>query len=388
MKRAIGSLFVLTFASVAFFAQSVKVGDQVQYQCFCLGREWVRATVEAVSGGNVRVRFGNMDNQVITLPMNSPKLQLPTGSAPGQGGGAGGEFRADNMQQQFAGEAAPKYRKVVEQFAHFYDPKYNSAGGPVRPEQWQQAVSQLAELDSLCRTRYAGVKDFQGITYIKDGSVDYRFAVWCDIAAKRQQLEPIARSGMARTLVNLGYTDENLNFGFNEPDNPIRMETQQLIWERDKWRAEKIAWLTPKYAEYGAAVPADATSAVEKRADQLRDLALAGAPNRSYKQPANRDAAVETFMKAKFVKEYPGAQVVKIGTEYATWVQRKSLTYVASDELFRYYKVDYNTYKRGTALLKIPGRPMCQTQDWVVGRSAKGLVAVAVGGSGVFMRCD
>jgi hypothetical protein len=93
-------------------------------------------------------------------------------------------------------------------------------------------------------------------------------------------------------------------------------------------------------------------------------------------------------MKAQFVREYPGAQVLKIGSDYATWVQRKSLSYVASDERFRYYKVDYNSYKRGTALLKIPGRPLCQTQDWVVGRSAKGLVAVAVGGSGTFMRCE
>jgi hypothetical protein len=380
MKNLITGIFVLLAAVGHAFAQTARVGDEVRYQCFCFGQEWVKATVEAVDGTNVRVRFGNMDNQVVTLPANSPKLRWP--------GANSGEFRADAMQLAFASEAAPKYRRTVEQFAYFYDSKYNSAGGPVRPEEWKFALNNLAELDSECRSRYKGVRDFQGITYIKDGSVDYRFAVWCDIAAKRLQLEPIARSGMARTLVNLGYTDENLNFGFNEPDNPVRMETQELIWERDKWRAAKIAWLKPKYAEYGAQVPFDATAAAEKRADELRDIVLRDGPKRSYQMPPNRDAAVEAFMKVQFLKEYPGAQVLKIGLDYKTWVQRKSLSYVGSDEIFRYYKVDYNSYKRGTALLKIPGRPLCQAQEWVVGRSAKGLGAVAVGGSGTFMRCE
>lgn len=379
MKNLFTSIFILLISASYTFAQNVKIGDEVRYQCFCFGQEWVRATVESVSNGNVRVRFGNLDNQVVTLPLSSPKLRLENPNV---------EFRADAMQQAFAAEAAPKYRRIVEQFAHFYDPKYNPAGGPVRPEEWKFAMDQLAQLDSDCRTRYVGVKDFQGITYIKDGSVDYRFAVWCDIAAKRTQLEPIARAGMARTLINLGYTDENLNFGFNEPNNPVRMETQELIWDRAKWRSAKIAWLKPKYAEYGAQVPADATAAVEKRADDLRDIVLRDGPKRSYQMPANRDTAVETFMKAQFAREYPGAQVLKIGLDYNTWVARKSLSYVGSDEIFRYYKVDYNSYKRGTALLKIPGRPLCQAQDWVVGRSGKGLVAVAIGGSGTFMKCE
>jgi len=381
MKIVFIGIIVILAAAGHAFAQTAKVGDEVRYQCFCFGQEWVKASVEAVNGNNLRVRFGNMDNQVVTLPVNSPKLRWP-------GGNGGREFRADAMQQAFASEAAPKYRRIVEQFAHFYDSKYNSAGGPVRPEEWKFAMDQLAQLDSDCRSRYNGVKDFEGITYIKDGSVDYRFSVWCDIAARHVQLEPIARSGMAKTLINLGYTDENLNFGFNEPNNPVRMETQELIWGRDKWRAAKMAWLKPKYAGYGTQVPLDATTAVEKRADELRDIVLRDAPKRTYQVPPNHDAAVEAFMKAQFAKEYSGAQVLKIGLDYNTWVPRKSLTYVGSDEIFRYYKVEYNSYKRGTALLKIPGRPLCQAQDWVVGRSAKGLVAVAVGGSGTFMSCQ
>lgn len=376
------SILSLIFSMGALAQNLPQVGDQVQYQCFCFGQEWVRATVEAVSGNNIRVRFGNMDNQVITLPVSSPKLRIS-----GSGGGKA-DWTADNLQKAFAAEAAPRFRKTVEQFAHFYDSRYAFSGGPLRPDEWQKAMADLTELDSQCRTRYAGVRDFQGVTYIREGSVDYRFAVWCDIAAKRKQIEPLVRAGIVRSVINLGYTEENLNFGFNEPDNPVRWETQQLIWDREKWRAEKISWLKPKYAEYGLPVPPDATSAVEKRADELRDIVMRDAPGRSYKMPPYRDAAVEAVVRSQFAKEYPGVQVLKIGLEYKTWVQRESLTYVASDELFRYYKVDYNSYKRGTALLKVPGRPFCQEQDWVVGRGAKGIVPAGIGGSGTFMRCD
>ena len=63
-----------------------------------------------------------------------------------------------------------------------------------------------------------------------------------------------------------------------------------------------MAWLKPKYAEYGAPVPLDATTAVEKRADELRDLVLRDAPKRTYQMPPNHDAAVEAFIKRSSLK--------------------------------------------------------------------------------------
>lgn len=80
--------------------------------------------------------------------------------------------------------------------------------------------------------------------------------------------------------------------------------------------------------------------------------------------------------------------MLKIGLDYRTRVQRKSLDYVASDDIFRYYNVTYNSYKRGTALLKIQGRPYCQMHDWVVGLNGGRVVPAGVGGSGTFMRCE
>lgn len=382
MKTLIALLLFLVLVPAAF-SQSVKVGDEVRYQCFCLGQEWVRATVERIDGGNVRVRFGNMDNQVVTLPINSPKLKIgnaarnPLESVP-----------PDAIQKAFMNEGS-RFSNAVRYFAPYFDPQFTEGGTPVPDSaQWKSTVAELAELDQLCNTRFRGLTDYNSPGYIRPGSTDYRFGVWCQIAANRVTLEKKARIGVVKTLVNLGYTEENLNFGFNEPDNPVRWETQQLIWERDKWRAEKLAWLRPKYAVYKTEVPADATAAAEARADQLKAMVLRDAPGRSYKQPPYRDASVESVVKTALAKEYPGAQVIKIGLDYRTWVQRQSLDYVASDDLFRYYKVSYNSYKRGTVLLKIPNRPLCQMQDFVVGLSGGKVVPAGVGGSGTFMRCE
>lgn len=385
MSSKFAAIVYLLFAASFVWPQaSPRVGDEVRYQCFCFGQEWVKATVEAVNGGNVRVRFGNMDSQVVTLPVNSPKLRVgsqaqnPLESVP-----------ANDLQRAFMADASPRFSRAVASFAPYYDPQYQGAGGGVPDSAiWRQTLSELGELDTLCRTRYRGITDFRGPGYIRQGSVDYRFGVWCEIAADRINIEKKARAGVAKTLVNLGYTDENLNYGFNSPDNPVRWETQQLMWDRDKWRSEKLAWLRPKYALYKVDVPSDATAAAEARADELKAIVLRDAPNRAYRQPPYRDASVETVVKAALTKEYPGAQVLKIGLDYRTWVQRKSLDYIASDDLFRYYKVSYNSYKRGTVLLKIPGRPLCQMQDFVVGLSGGKVVPAGVGGSGVFMRCE
>ncbi len=375
------AFIVVLMLSLLVFGQAV--GDEVRYQCFCFGQEWVKATVVAVNGGNVHVRYGNMDNQAVTLPINSPKLKFgnaarnPLESVP-----------PDGVQQAFMNESRARFIKAVESFASYFDSQFPAAGPVPDSATWKQRMNDLAELDTLCKTRYRGLTDYRSPGYMREGSVDYRFGTWCQIAANRNDVERRARTEVAKTLINLGYTDENLRFGFNEPDNPVRWETQQLIWERAKWRAEKIAWLRPKYAAYKVEVPADATAAAEAKADELKALVLRDAPNRSYKQPPYRDAAVEAVVKGALAKEYPGVQVLKIGLDYKTWVKRQSLDYIASDDLFRYYRVSYNSYKRGAVLLKLPNRPLCQMQDFVVGLNGGRPVPAGVGGSGTFMRCE
>lgn len=384
MKNLMIIFAVALFCLNSFAQAGVSVGSEVQYQCFCFGQEWVRAKVERIDGNNLRVRFGNMDNQVITLPANSPKLKLPNAAS-----NSSRETIPMTPQQNAFNNEVGKYINAVRLFAHYYDSRYPTGGGSLPgKELWQTQMMELADLDRICRTRYPGMTDWNSPNYLREGQVEYRFGLWCAVAANRLEIEKKARVGAANSVVGMGYTIENLNFGFNEPDNPLRMEIQDIIWNREKWRAAKFAWLKPKYAEYGInSVPANATADVERRAEELWKLAERGAPNRSYKQPPYRDAAVEAFVKNKLAARIPGVQVVKIGLDYRTWVQRASESLVASDDYFNYYKVSYNSYKRGTVLVKIPGRPYCQSQDFVVGQG-KGLIDAGIGGSGTFMRCE
>lgn len=95
--------------------------------------------------------------------------------------------------------------------------------------------------------------------------------------------------------------------------------------------------------------------------------------------------------KTKFASEpeFKGTKVVKIGLDYTTWKERESLSYLGSDSNYRYYKVEHNAYKRGWALVKMPGQPFCQARESIVGRNAKNaIVLVSLGGSGTFMPCQ
>jgi hypothetical protein len=38
--------------------------------------------------------------------------------------------------------------------------------------------------------------------------------------------------------------------------------------------------------------------------------------------------------------------------------------------------------------MQLPNRPFCQASEWIVGRGAKGMVVVSLGGSGIFMKCQ
>ncbi len=35
-----------------------------------------------------------------------------------------------------------------------------------------------------------------------------------------------------------------------------------------------------------------------------------------------------------------------------------------------------------------PGQPFCQAREWIVGKGARGIVLVSLGGSGIYMKCQ
>lgn len=371
-------LLIFIFPLLSRAQETPKVGDTVEYRCNCFGQEWVRARVESVNGSSVTVRYGNMRNQAATLQMSSNDLRIlpdPVKLA-----------KEADLRNAFVNEAG-KYQQTVQFFAPAYDENYISGGSPTTAAGWQKAVTELAELDSLCKGKYAGVTNDLS-HYLRDGIVQNRYAVWCQIAADRKRLEPLARAAAAKHMISLTKTEDNLKFAFEHQKNRVPDETQQLMYNREKWRAEQIPKYKPQFVDYGIDIPVDFFAGVEKRADELKKLIEQTAPNRSWEPPPFTDPAVESFIKAKYAAEYPGVKIFKSGLDYKTWVERKGLSYMGSDSTYRYYKVEYNYYKRGWVLIKRPDQPFCQASEWIVGRSAKGMVVVSLGGSGIFMKCQ
>lgn len=378
MKRKIVLSIVLSlFFCIGAIAQPrLQVGDNVEYRCNCFEKEWVSGKVEAVEGKMVRVRYGNMRNQVATLDVNSGAVRTIVSAE---------KLAADDkVRWAFRQEALDKYYRSVAQFAPSYNDQYISAGSPIKPEEWQKAMNDLAELDALCKSKYPGITD--SLSYLQEGIIDYRYAQWCDIAARRATLEPKARASAAAHLAIIPGVDD-LRRALEYEDNRVVDDIQLLMYEPDKWKAQSSVKLKPHFASFGTERPANFFDEMVTKAADLKAKIERGAPERSFETSATRDAAVEGFIKSKFIAEYPGSVILKSRVDYPNWVKRESLSLVGSGTGYKLYKVEYNFYKRGWVLMKMPNRPFCQAREWIVGRGAKGLVAVSTSSQGTFMKC-
>ena len=378
MKRSVVLTVVLTLLSVGAQAQQVfHVGDAIELQD---GSRWIPGVIESVDNNIAKVRIGKGKYDFINVQLPTTRFRLP--------GSAANEARDLELRNAFRSEAS-KYLQSVKQFAPFYDANFISGGSPITAAEWQKAMNDLAELDSLCKSKYSGITD-DAPHYLREGLVDNRFTVWCQIAARRTELEKPARTALAKNQITLTVTKDNLEFAFNHQKNRVPDETQSLMYDRAKWKQAATAKYGPRFVEYGVSMPPDFFAEVEKRADELKLVIERTAPVRSWEQPPFRDPAVEAFIRGKYAADpdYRGVAVLNIGLDYKVWTERKGLSYLGSDSNFRYYKVEYNYYKRGWALLKLPNRPYCQAQEWIVGRGAKGMVVVSLGGSGIFMKCQ
>ena len=376
LKVILAALILAIVFAGAQAQQVFRVGDVIELQD---GSRWIEGRIESVDNNIAKVRIGTGKYDFINVQLPTTRFRAP--------GTAAREARGLELRNAFRNEAS-KYFQTVRQFAPFLDEKYISGGAPNSPAEWQKAMSDLAELDSLCKSKYAGITDDP--SDMREGLIDNRFAVWCQIAARRVELEKPARTWLAKNQVTLTVTKDNLNFAFNHQKHRVPDETQMLMYERTRWEQQQIAKFKPRFAEFGVEMPADFFNEVEKRADDLKQLIEQTAPNRSWEAPPFHDPSVEAFIKARYAADpdYRGVKILKTGLDYKTWVERKSLSYLGSDSTFRYYKVEYNSYKRGWVLMHLPNRPFCQASEWIVGRGAAGMVVVSLGGSGIFMKCQ
>lgn len=385
MKQKIAILIAIVMGAFvsAYSQEGLRVGDTVEFSCTRMTSGWCSGRVEGVNGNNVRIKWGNMRDQFSVVSRDQIRVPAKPDSA-----------ETTAFKEAFAMEVGTEQRNALRIFAHFYAPDefFNSRGTPTTPAGWQEVLGRLGEVDALCKGKYRGMTNRSpSVAWPgpKKGDLDARYGEWCKIADQRLMLEPRVRTDAAIHMASIPGADE-LKKSLEYQDNRAGDDVQMLMYEPDKWKAEHSVKLKPHFANYGIEMPSNFLDEVLVRAAELKAKIDQGAPNRSFEMSAAsaRDAAVESFIKGKWIAEYPGSQVLRTSHSYPQWAKRESLSLVGSGTGYKLYKVEYNSYKRGWVLLKMPNRPFCQAREWIVGRGAKGLVAVTTSSQGTFMKCQ
>lgn len=377
-------------AAAAAQTEEFKVGQRVLLRCGaeCMNpnSNWTQGTVEKVIGpGDYQVRWGT--GRYHYLRVGPERIRTPEQAA--------AEQKQMEMQAGFA-RHADKYRESVRSMMMVHDSKLRSGNNiyypPNSPESWTKIRADLAELDSLCKTQFPGVKNPSTAF-----DLETQWGTWCEIAARRVEYEKRGRALGAAGSVGplLNSVRIKLNEILEDPELRVPDIYQMLAFEREKWRAAQSAELAENFTKVGAEIPPDLFKELESLGDRLKAKIEQTAPARSWQQPAYTDAAVEAMIRKQFAAKHPGAQILKIGTSYNGWKPYDAKTMVGRDSNYEYYKIerDKTRFKRGLMLVKIPGRPFCQSQEWIVKQVRTGAAysptkIELLGSSGVFMPCQ
>ncbi|MBX7055984.1 MAG: hypothetical protein K1X36_13605 [Pyrinomonadaceae bacterium] len=177
---------------------------------------------------------------------------------------------------------------------------------------------------------------------------------------------------------NMGFANNALQSSLNNTWHIVTDDMQKLMFTPDVWKAElaKVMNCSP------SAFPSNWMDRVRTNLEELRRLVDNEGKTRSWVARSFQRPTEQAMAKSKFLAKYPGAKVLKIGSNYKDWnVFKNSLG------------IPTNRYIRGEAVLQIPGRPYCQAQEWVVKQQYKGggygaSVVEFPGGAGYFVTCQ
>lgn len=176
---------------------------------------------------------------------------------------------------------------------------------------------------------------------------------------------------------NMGFANKALASSLANTWHIVNDDMQKLLFTPDVWKAElaKVMNCSP------SSFPANWMDRVRTNYDQLNSAVDNEGKTRAWKERPFQRPTEQAIVKTKYLAKYPGAKILKIGSNYKDWnVFKNSLG------------IPTNRYVRGEVLLQIPGRPYCQAQEWVVKQAYKGggystSVAEGIGGSGYFVMC-
>lgn len=177
---------------------------------------------------------------------------------------------------------------------------------------------------------------------------------------------------------NMLFVRTDIRRALDDTNNSTSDDIQKLLFEPEVWKASFAQSIKVTPADF----PANWQNPVKDILEELRGLINDQGKTRAWKQPPFSRPTEETMAKSKFLAYYKGATVLKIGSSYKDWNMFKNSLGIPT-----------NRFIRGLALLKIPNRPYCQAQEWIIrqtylgGRWSASKVD-SFGGGGFFMKCE
>ncbi|MBA2538260.1 MAG: hypothetical protein H0V17_01385 [Deltaproteobacteria bacterium] len=168
-----------------------KVGDTVEVWLNVNGpAEWVQSKVMDIKGDEYQIHYGGSRYNLKWV-----KADLIRNEAREKAAAA-----SKQMQQAFWAEVSTKYAWPVGSFARVLDPNIRGQptgmpGFPAGAPELAKAMAELAELDGICKAKYAGITNTNEIN-------DYtRMAgTWCKVAASRVEIGKLMVGQMVKTL--------------------------------------------------------------------------------------------------------------------------------------------------------------------------------------------
>ena len=176
---------------------------------------------------------------------------------------------------------------------------------------------------------------------------------------------------------NMGFANNALSSSLANGSNVVSDDMQKLLFTPDVWKAEMGKVINCPVSKF----PANWMDRIRDNYNELKSIVEKDGTTRVWKDRAFQRPVEQTLVKSKYGAKYPGATILKIGSNYKDWnVFKNSLG------------IPTNRYVRGEILLRIPGRQYCQAQEWVVKQAYKGggygpSVAENIGGAGYFVVC-
>ena len=176
---------------------------------------------------------------------------------------------------------------------------------------------------------------------------------------------------------NMMFANNALQSSLNSPFHVITDDMQKLLFTPDVWKAEMAKFLNCPVSSF----PTNWDESVRENVARLKQIADTNGKTLAWKDRPFQRPVEQALVKSKYTAKYPGLTIYKIGSNYKDWnVFKNSLG------------IPTNRYIRGEILLKIPGRPYCQAQEWVVKQAYKSgrygaSIAENIGGAGYFVQC-